>query len=74
MQVRHLLGLMKSRDEARKLDRPVLEHLYLQSCDLYGQDFDTLKKSFPTVLCHPTLPPVLRSSTWVGIGKSASMT
>ena len=74
MQVKDLLGKLKNRDEARNMDRPVLEHLYLRDCGLSDQDFDTLTKAFPSVVCKRKLPSVLRSSTWVGTGKSASMT
>lgn len=74
MQVNDLLDKLKSRDEARKLDRPVLEHLYLHECEFKDQDFDSLNESFPTVLCHQKPPLVSESSTWVGTGNSASMT
>lgn len=47
MQVKDLLGELTSRDGARKLDRPVLESLYLLCCGFKDQDFDTLYKSFP---------------------------
>lgn len=74
MQVKDLLGELTNRDEARKLDRPMLENLNLRGCGLKDQDLDSLHKSFPTVLIHQKPPSVLESSTWVEISKSVSMT
>ena len=71
-QVYVLLHKLASRDQARKLGRPVLEDLYLSSCGLFDY-FGTLTKHFPAVFIHQWLPLTVLSSTWVGCRNTASI-